>query len=225
MGEYVHEKLPTRLQRSCDLPHQELVIFHVLEQLDRYDSIESSLLEFVVYHVSRNELEIQQALRLRFLVDICFLSPRIGKSCDLRIWEKFSKVKRSRAPAAPSMTVSYSCKLADSISPTLGPVFSCHLPIALSPHMSPASPPRPALVFLVLWDISSSCTSYVAPGTPRELLCRFRSVGYLLFWSRWPLAGCVEPSRVASSSCRPLRETWFGKYVCGLEVGVECHIV
>ena len=48
---YVHKELSTRLQRSGNFSHKELVILHVLEELNGDDSIEYLGIKLVVYNV------------------------------------------------------------------------------------------------------------------------------------------------------------------------------
>lgn len=66
--EDVHEQLPLGRQRVRDLLHQQLVVLHVLKQLDAHDPVVGLGGKIVRDHVARDDFQILETLRpsLRF---------------------------------------------------------------------------------------------------------------------------------------------------------------
>lgn len=73
MSKEMYKELSSWLQRSSNFSHQQLVVLHVFEELDRYDSIETLRVEFVVYYVPSYDREIRQALAARLGVNVLLL--------------------------------------------------------------------------------------------------------------------------------------------------------
>jgi hypothetical protein len=65
MSEDMDEQFTTGFQSSSNLLHEQLVVFHVLEQLDRYHSIERLRLELILNHISGNYLKIGKSFGSR----------------------------------------------------------------------------------------------------------------------------------------------------------------
>lgn len=80
MAEDMHEQLALWLQRCCYLAHKQLVVLHVLEELDRDDAVEGFGLEFIVDNVASNYGQIGEALRFGNAVDMLFLRARVGET-------------------------------------------------------------------------------------------------------------------------------------------------
>ena len=101
VGEKVHEKPTTRLQSAGNLGKQQLIILHVLKQLDGNDTIVVVRFEFVVHHISSNNIKINEAFGGGLRVNILLLGPGIRKGRDIGIGENFCKVQCCRAPSTP----------------------------------------------------------------------------------------------------------------------------
>ena len=72
---------------------QELVVLHVLEQLDRHHPVVAGRLEFIVDHIARDHFQVGEVLGARHAVDVFFLRPRIGEGSDLGLGEHFGEVQ------------------------------------------------------------------------------------------------------------------------------------
>ena len=61
MGENVNDKISTRLQGARNLRHQELIILHVFEKFDRYHTIKSTFIKFVVHDISSQDPNVRKS--------------------------------------------------------------------------------------------------------------------------------------------------------------------
>lgn len=103
VGEYVDEQFPTWFEQRGYLGHEQLVVLHVLEQLDGDDSIEvAEQWKFIVDNVTSDHREIGQTFGSRLRIDIRLLRPRIGESGNCRPWKDLSEIQCSRTPTATS---------------------------------------------------------------------------------------------------------------------------
>lgn len=75
MCEDVNEKLAFGFERPCDLGHEELVVLHMLEELDRDHPIECPRLELISDHVSGDDIQIGESPLGCFSFDISALRP------------------------------------------------------------------------------------------------------------------------------------------------------
>jgi hypothetical protein len=85
--EYVHEELPTRFQGARYFGKQGLVVFHVFEQFDGYDSVVLFRFEFIIDHVAGDDAEVREALGFGDGVDVFFLSAGVGEGGDGAVGE------------------------------------------------------------------------------------------------------------------------------------------
>ena len=97
--EDVNESLPLGLQRPRNLGHEQFIILHVLEELDRDDAIKRLRFELVIHHIARDDLQILQPLFFGLPIDVELLRLRIRESSDLRVGEHFRKVERPWSPS------------------------------------------------------------------------------------------------------------------------------
>ena len=95
--EKVHEEFPAGLEQRGDFGEEQLVVFHVLEELDAEDAVVGSLLrragERVRGDVAGDDLQVLEAGFARAAVDVLFLRARVGEGGDLAVGEDFGEVE------------------------------------------------------------------------------------------------------------------------------------
>ena len=82
VGENVHEQLAARPEPSSNLGHEQLVIFHVLEHLDRNHAIEPAIPCFKNIHIHRENANIAKPSTRRLGVDMRLLRRGIRNTGD-----------------------------------------------------------------------------------------------------------------------------------------------
>lgn len=98
--EDVHEQPPAGLQRAADLPHQQRVVLHVLEQLDADHPVVRARWELVAHHIARDDLQIREPFPLGLALDVDPLRPRVGERGDVGLRESLRQVQARAAPSA-----------------------------------------------------------------------------------------------------------------------------
>lgn len=96
MREQVHEEFPAGFEEGGDFGEEELVVFHVLEELDAEDAVVGSFLrgvgEGVGGDVAGDDFEVFETRFGSLAVYVLFLGARVGEGGDLAVGEDFGEV-------------------------------------------------------------------------------------------------------------------------------------
>jgi hypothetical protein len=102
--EQVHEEFAAGLQQGGDFGEEQLVVLHVLEELDAEDAVVGAFLrglgEGVRGDVACDDLEVGEVVFAGLGVDVLLLGARVGEGGDLAVGEDFGEVETEGAPAA-----------------------------------------------------------------------------------------------------------------------------
>jgi hypothetical protein len=102
--EQVHEEFAAGLPQGGDFGEEQLVVLHVLEELDAEDAVVGAFLrglgEGVRGDVACDDLEVGEVVFAGLGVDVFLLGARVGEGGDLAVGEDFGEVEAEGAPAA-----------------------------------------------------------------------------------------------------------------------------
>lgn len=95
--EDVHEKLSAWFESGGDFGEEQLVILHVLKELDAKDAVKGSLQWCASERISSNvpgyDFKVPETLLGCLAIDVLFLRSGIGERRDLAVGEYLGKVK------------------------------------------------------------------------------------------------------------------------------------
>ena len=94
--EQVHEELAAGFQQGGDFGEEQLVVLHVLEELDAEDAVVGAFLrglgEGVGGDIACDDFEILEVVFAGLRVDVLFLGAGVGEGGDLAVGEDFGEV-------------------------------------------------------------------------------------------------------------------------------------
>ena len=94
--EQVHEEFSAGFQQRGDFGEEQLVVFHMLEELDAEDAVVGAFLrglrEGVRGDVACDYFEVLEVVFSGLRVDVLFLCARVGEGGDLAVGEDFGEV-------------------------------------------------------------------------------------------------------------------------------------
>ena len=97
MREKVHEEFSAGFEEGGDLGEEELVVFHVLEELDAEDAVVGAFLgragKGVGCDVASDDFEVFETCFLSLTVDVLLLRARVREGGDLAVGEDFGEVE------------------------------------------------------------------------------------------------------------------------------------
>jgi hypothetical protein len=95
--EQVHEEFAAGFEEGGDFGEEQLVVFHVLEELDAEHAVVGSLLgsvgEGVCGDVAGDDFEVLETGFLSAGVNVLFLCARVGEGGDVAVGEDFGEVE------------------------------------------------------------------------------------------------------------------------------------